>query len=461
MKHARSRIFAAVWSIALLTTLNSGLPSLLGWMYAAAFAATAISAILLLLRPSMSLLRLSAVAFLAMAGAQLPALPNHRTILLLIALTVLLSGPWRGARSGGAEDSQVSPRVAATLRWLTIVLYLFAALAKLNWTYLDPATSCAAVFLRESLALHGIGGTTVLPAALEQGSIWWSLLGEVVLCVLLVPRKTRIVGIVLGVLFHLGLATDYLAFFANFSAAMLVLLLSWLPDDACRRVWERRTFVWRVLAPGIGCILAVLPFLAAAGMISQSTWFPARYVLFMIFGIVLLESLMPLVFGEKREAVAGSSEVAAAPLRLIVALAILNGLSPYLGVKTRSGFTMYSNLRIDQGYSNHLFMPASADLFGLLSDRVTITDSSNEQLLKGLKAPEQQLPYIALCAYLSGMDGTPTTHAPGSSVTYLRSGADFSAVRGEALPADCPPWLLRKLLFFGPVGAGSERDCRW
>jgi len=460
MKEPRSRIFAVVWSIALLTTLNSGLPNLLGWAYEASFVVTAVLAVVVFFRPSMGLFRLSAAAFLALAGAQLPALPNHRMILLFVALTILFSGGW-GRTRGGAEDSEVSPRVTVTLCWLTIVLYLFAALAKLNWAYLDPATSCAAVFLGESLALHGIGSTAGLPPALAQGAMWWSLLGEVVLCMLLVPRKTRVVGIVLGVLFHLGLATDYVTYFANFSAAMLVLLIAWLPEDACRRVWEGRIFVWRVLAPGIGCILAVLPFLAAAGVISQATWFPARYVLFMIFGIALLVSLLPLMCGEGREARSGSLDVVAAPIWLIVVLAILNGLSPYLGIKTRSSFTMYSNLRIEQGYSNHLFMPASADLFGLLSDRVTITASSDEQLLKSVNSPEQQLPHIALCSYLSRMDGAPSDRSQASTVTYLRGGAQLSAVRGETLPADCPSWLARKLLFFGPVGPGSERNCRW
>ncbi|GEM_PF-6624189 len=57
---------------------------------------------------------------------------------------------------------------------------------------------------------------------------------------------------------------------------------------------------------------------------------------------------------------------------LIIALMFLNGSSPYLGLKTRTSFNMYSNLRLESGVSNHHFLGPSLDLFGHLADTVHI-----------------------------------------------------------------------------------------
>lgn len=52
----------------------------------------------------------------------------------------------------------------------------------------------------------------------------------------------------------------------------------------------------------------------------------------------------------------------------------MNGLSPYLGLKTHNTCTMFSNLQVEGGRTNHLFMPAWQP-FGYLRDGVLIVDS--------------------------------------------------------------------------------------
>ena len=49
----------------------------------------------------------------------------------------------------------------------------------------------------------------------------------------------------------------------------------------------------------------------------------------------------------------------------IVAL-VLNASTPYLGIKTRAAFTMFSNLRTEPGHWNHLVIPESVRVFGWL-----------------------------------------------------------------------------------------------
>jgi hypothetical protein len=175
-----------------------------------------------------------------------------------------------------------------------------------------------------------------------------------------------------------------------------------------------------------------------------------------VFGFAVLVALTRSTVFEQTDDV---SVRYSAPNVLLVALALLNGLCPYLGIKTRSGFSMYSNLRVEPGYSNHLFMPASGDPFGYLSDSVRIFSSTDPRFASLANAADEKMPYISLCTYMARMDEEP--HALQSEIAYERNGQAFTARRGAQLPADCPNWLARKLLLFATVGEGAEKQCVW
>jgi hypothetical protein len=278
----------------------------------------------------------------------------------------------------------------------------------------------------------------------------------VVLVALLLAQKTRAIGIIAGIGFHLLLATHYIKYFANFSAAMFLLLCSWLSEQQCKRLvttyLDRRNGVFVL---GALCFCAAM-VAHASGLISSGTWVLVRYGIWLVFGLFVLVAVT------QTTRVASGAEGHSAlgfPSCILIGLAILNGFSPYLGMKTRSGFSMYSNLRIEPLYSNHFFMPASADLFGYLSDTVRISSSTDQALSKLGARGSERLPYISLCTYLAKMDDSPK--ALQSEVVYERNGETLTAQRGQHLPDDCPPWIARKLLLYGPVGDGAERHCIW
>ena len=64
-----------------------------------------------------------------------------------------------------------------------------------------------------------------------------------------------------------------------------------------------------------------------------------------------------------------------APLWVIPLVVVLNGLSPYVGLKTETSWAMYSNLRTEV-HPNHFVVPASAKLFGYQDDLVEILATS-------------------------------------------------------------------------------------
>ena len=57
-------------------------------------------------------------------------------------------------------------------------------------------------------------------------------------------------------------------------------------------------------------------------------------------------------------------------------LAVLNGLCPYLGLKTQATWSMLSNLHVEGGKTNHWLVPASAQVFGYARDCVTVTKAT-------------------------------------------------------------------------------------
>jgi len=55
-------------------------------------------------------------------------------------------------------------------------------------------------------------------------------------------------------------------------------------------------------------------------------------------------------------------------------LALLNGSAPYLGLKTHNTWTMFSNLQVEGGQTNHLLIPAWQP-FSFLKDSVMVLNS--------------------------------------------------------------------------------------
>ena len=64
-----------------------------------------------------------------------------------------------------------------------------------------------------------------------------------------------------------------------------------------------------------------------------------------------------------------------APLCVVPLVVVLNGLSPYVGLKTETSWAMYSNLRTEV-HPNHFLVPASVKVFGYQDDLVEILATS-------------------------------------------------------------------------------------
>ena len=476
----RWTLFAGSWGWVLLmhqATFDRWQYSPLGW------ALCALAMGLVLWPASLPLLAATVLVDAAYAFQCLPGTANHLVFeglmcatwsvaLLLHAVGVLRRGgrlrellAWRAGEPHPLEASR------APLRAALLGVYWLSVLHKLNYDFVDPATSCASYMYGRVAEL-----LPFLPRAVwaEHVAIWGTLLAEAALPVLLMSRRTWQLGLVAALSFHLMLAFDPTPGIYSFTGLLFALFILILPgafiDVATtwlgallEQIGPRRARALR--AAGLVLVAAIL----AHGTTRTDDWafHTAFYVFFLPWaGVVIAGYLLCLA----RLAAAPVSKQAptslpapnrgslapAAALWALPCLVLLNGLNPYLGLRTQLSFSMFSNLRTEGGISNHLFMPKLASLTNYQDDLVEILDSDDADLAE---YPNEQLllPYFELRRLVSGLDDVRVRYRRGGAEhTYVCTGGHCN---DPELAQPFSP-LLGRLLYFRPVDKGPHMLCR-
>lgn len=329
-----------------------------------------LAAFVVLARPT-SVARLTAMlgALAVSVGADLPAVGSHRFLELVVAAAVLARVSVTTLRTRRLPSSaEVAAAVGPFLRLAVVVVYLVAALAKLNTSFLDPATSGAAPMVRPVLGAD---------PALVGAAIAATVVVEAALPVLLVVRRTRLVGLVVGTGFHVVLA---LAGNVPFSAVVLALYVAFLPVDTAARLrtrpvgpapWPRQAVVLAVLVGGWLVGAATGPSDAAPGLTAPPSALvePALGLGAQVVTVVLAGTGVVLLVRSRRRAPEPpvypprTLRIRHPVLVLAAAVLVVDAAAPYLGVATGTSFEMFSGLRTEPGAWNHLVVPEQVRLF--------------------------------------------------------------------------------------------------
>ena len=335
------------------------------------------------------------------------------------------------------------------MRTAVIVFYFFTFFHKLNADFLDPATSFAVPFFEQTMALlalpvlPGMGQTAILATLLIEGLL---VLG------LTIPRAWG-AACVLGAGFHLLLALDAPQVFYNFSAVMFALLWVFVPRSVAAAVrgrgwdvgqygflggyaavvlcWWRPDLSWPLTAYGFTAL-----WLAGAGLLVGRVCLAGR----------------PRALGRVR----AKTPLARAVLLVLPALVFVNGTTPYLGYKLRSAWQMYSNLNVSAHGSNHYLVPYSLDVGGYLADSAWIAATSDLDLARSYVRTGARMTWVELSYYLA--------QRPDTRIMYVRAGRSpiFQGWADQEPPfTSGPPWLLRKLFLFRPLGPPAAGLCDW
>lgn len=422
--------------------------------------------LLVLLRPS------SARRLTTLAGVQIlafvinyPFVPNHWTLAAFVNVGLLLSAikAWRESQfNTGTLLSQAAPYARAVF----LIAYSAAAVAKLNTTFLDPAHSCAVSFLETTHLLLGADLPTGLPA---HALIWVSLVTELSVPFLLLLRRTRVVGIAIAMTFHVLLASIPGMLVMDFAIFIVALLVPFAPLDLGDRVYRdgarfsyrrprlvesmrRRRHLLSTGAVGTVATLAILRGLA----IGSERWELLIWAIFASIGLILLAVGGTILASYQREPDPSAMLLGWNRLSwfyyVLIAVLVLNVVSPYVGLKTTTSFTMFSNLHTEGEATNHLLIPRLR-VAGYQDDLVEVLDASDDDFTE-LTEENQFLTYHELRRHLH--------EKPEATVRYVRDGNayDLSDASGRSHVAELS-YIERKLIHLRPVNSAGTPECQW
>lgn len=396
----RLAVFAwlwAVWAVTEQAQWND-------WVKTAPHLVFSCCALWLLVRPwSLVALGATALSQLVLTLWSMPWVSDHALFAALVDLAILLALVPRCA-TGGVEPvdrERLFDDLAAPIRICVIALYGWAFFHKLNTGWLDPAGGCGATLYRGAARTFGLPDG---PAVVYALGVIAPLGIELTIPVLLLIRRTRVLGVFVLMLFHLWLAAPPTSFY-RFSAAMFALAFLFWPAEAVdvlRPAWDQlatprvrsrlRAATRLALVVSVGVLasrthwtrgaLPMPPYrplhtsdLSLVATLVGIGWGVVAVAMIAVFAFVLIarrERASPEV--------APMLAIRRAALWIPVLLVVLNGATPYLGVKTQTSFSMFSNLRTEGGRTNHLLIEETANLIDHGDDLVRIVESNDPQL---------------------------------------------------------------------------------
>ena len=360
-------VFAAAFAVG---TLIHEFQSNAAWWVAIPVAVVALAVVL---RPNRPALLVALLGLLAVeCVAALPNPINHQILMGILGITL---GPWwlmlrLRAPEIANDPGEMYRRAGPYLRVAFILLWAFAALAKFNTGFTDLAATCSVWILESIPFVH-------LPSAVHPLVIYGTMALEITVPLLLLFHRTRPLAIVLAFGFHFISAFAGHSSFSGFAWSMYFLFL---PPLALARgaVLARRGLPGR-LRDGVA---ASRPAVAVA--VLAAVWILVRYVAVpalpgslqggarhwgaVLMCVTFMGGTGWLLFRVRRHWIPARGprlglRVSSVLMVLGIGLIVFTALMPYLGLKTRAAFTMFSNVRTEPGHWNHLLVPEALRVF--------------------------------------------------------------------------------------------------
>lgn len=378
-----------------------------------------------------------------------PINSNHTIIKNFLIMGIILTGIWHLLLVKNTNWQKFFEGFVPIGRCLLLIMYFFGIFHKINSDFLNPVSSCAVTLMHEMPVVSLLADEIWV----QYIGIWSTFVIEGgVLIALIIPRW-RYYGIVVGVAFHIMLATSGYAFYPTFSTLSIMLHSLFLPADTLTRF---KSTALGKLTIGAGTksrnqlifitflVIQMLLAFYAPKQIATIAWFFCSLP-FLLFVIQCAQE------GKKQfSPVFPRSLVGAA----VVILFFMNCMSPYIGIKTAQSINMFANLNLENNRSNHLIMPAPF-IFDYMSDVVTVHEVSSTSIISFYQAENYQFVYYSLLNILDSERDT--------MITFERDGVIYKDQSYATLKDDAENILhsqwIRKWLHFSTVNNTQPKAC--
>jgi hypothetical protein len=457
-------VFASLWAVAALFHVlgPSGAaiavfsdPTALGLTHVL----VAICAIWLLAKPAHSLpLILLAVLSLITAWQEAPILGNHWLLAAFADLAMLLAAVGT-VRDGSINRDRLAQEFLPAARWCLVLFYLCAAFSKLNSAFFDTTVSCSTYYFDETVSSLGFSTPlTVGAGGLAQLLPFVTAGTELSIPILLLNRRSRVFGVVLGLGFHSLIALDRLHLFIDFSSVLAAMFVLFLPAGFASSALSFLKGKGRELVvfwSAVASLVLVAQWIGR-GNIAYFVFSEGRLLLWYVFDATILLGVVMWLTRHRGQALERPFALRTnGPIWLVVipALVVFNGLMPYFELRTAYAFNMYSNLRMVGGSSNHFIVRSSLPLSGRQADLVKVVASSDPGLTLYV-TDNYLLSWDALRTYLA--------KHPDDAIIYDRGGKRYLVARAGAYPelVTAPSLLTQKLLALRAVDGRDAARCQ-
>jgi hypothetical protein len=456
-------IFSVLWAIAALFHMahSSTFDSQLN------LALLTIAAFYVIIRPTIGALLVLCMLQIFDAFYRMPFTTNHWIFTAFVNITII--GAWLltclKKKSFQPGAGAVFTTFAPAIRIEVMILYFFAVFHKLNSGFFAPATSCAT----DLLLAQQIHSIIPLPTDLLKWNAHFTITVESLIPLMLCFRKTRIAGIVIGLVFHGILSFSTYNAFYDFSSMVFALYFLFTLPSFSRKVAEHideLKWRWRLTATPLVfkaktlfamTFFAIATFGILATLNQKLNDFRTVHLFFFwtIYFLLVVYAVVRFGFGTKEEK---KSEIISFrlvnPLLWVLPLIVfLNGCSPYLGLKTENSYAMFSNLRTEGGISNHYLIPADVQIFDFQKQTVDIISSSDPYLQK-LAGENKSL---VLFEFRNVVHERNPEH-----IVFLYNGERHTYARGQNTAGtmlEKNSFILAKLMKFRAFSAEGEQPC--
>lgn len=359
----RQKVFIFTWALAMMIDearqpVRFEASEFASWLSVLVFFISA----LLVRKPNSNyvLICLSVLNVLQLALA-FPNTTNHSTILGFTNLLILAVIVHTWLKTKRLEPGYLV-RGFPALRLAFLIMYGSAAISKINSDFLfNLEFSCATQLAEEELYW--------LPVAFDFESMVFLpfIVAGAELLVFILPmfQKTRFAGIILAVAFHTSLSLTADSKGPGFTLVLFSLLGLFLTKSSAKSahdifgtvIQNCKKFLepWLLNFAWVSFLLIQANISFIEGWQGFGWWrWGGTLVVNIIWGTLLVFVVWKFKDERLEQRVVGFF----GPMSIaVIAIVILNSAGPYLGGKTMSSMTMYSNLRVEGGESNHFIFP--------------------------------------------------------------------------------------------------------